>query len=276
MSHSLSRGSLLSYPFYLAKDIFLHPSVLISMVRYDFRSRYIGNHFGLIWVFVNPFIMVTILWVVFSVGLKAKPAGDTPFVIWLLSGMIPWLFIADILNSTTPSIIQQAYLVKKVEFNLSLLPLVKMGSGIIVHLIMLCLLVIILLSHGFFPTLYWLQLPYYIFSTCIILFGITLLTASVSVFFRDMIQIMGISIQFGFWLTPIFWDIKLLPEKFRFWISLNPAQYIIQGYRDIFIDHVWFWERTWSTGFFWAMSMLTFFFGAFVFRRLRPHFADAV
>ncbi|GBF48788.1 teichoic acid translocation permease protein Tag G [Leptospira ryugenii] len=102
------------------------------------------------------------------------------------------------------------------------------------------------------------------------------ITSAVVVFVRDMSQIVAISIQFGFWITPIFWSQKILPEKYQFIISLNPAAYIVQGYRDSLIGSVWFFERQFETVFFWGITSVLLIFGMILFRRMRTHFADVM
>ena len=81
---------------------------------------------------------------------------------------------------------------------------------------------------------------------------------------------------YWFWLTPIFWSINILPQQFRGIIEYNPVYYIIEGYRDSLINNIWFWEKTGLTLQYWIIALALFFFGAVVFRKLRPHFADVL
>jgi lipopolysaccharide transport system permease protein/teichoic acid transport system permease protein len=83
-------------------------------------------------------------------------------------------------------------------------------------------------------------------------------------------------VQFGFWLTPIFWSFKIVPEQYHDLIKLNPVYYIVEGYRDSLIYDTWFWERTELSFQFWIVALFFFFVGAVVFRKLRPHFADVL
>ena len=132
------------------------------------------------------------------------------------------------------------------------------------------------LYYGYSPTIYWLQIPYYVFCTIILVLGITWMTSSIVVFFRDMGQIIAMVVQFGFWLTPIFWSMKILPEKYHSIIEYNPAYYIVEGYRDSLIYNTWFWEKPALSIQYWSIAMIFFFVGAIVFRKLRPHFADVL
>jgi lipopolysaccharide transport system permease protein/teichoic acid transport system permease protein len=90
-------------------------------------------------------------------------------------------------------------------------------------------------------------------------------------------QIVSMVLQFLFWMTPIFWSAKILPIKYLNMVKLNPVYYIVEGYRESFIYHVWFWESHYElTAYFWIVTGAILIFGAVVFRRLRPHFADVL
>ncbi len=130
--------------------------------------------------------------------------------------------------------------------------------------------------YGYSPELYWLQIIYYLFATSVLLLGLSWLTSSILVFFKDIGQIVTMIIQFGFWLTPIFWSLKMVPDQYHWFIKINPAYYIIQGYRDSMINHVWFWEDMTMTLYFWIVTMVIFVLGALTFKKLKPHFADVL
>ena len=167
-------------------------------------------------------------------------------------------------------------MVKKVVFRVSLLPIIQIISALIIHVFFIFVLLCMYMGYGFMPTVYWFQIVYYLFCSIILLLGISWLTSAIVVFFRDLGHVVAMIIQFGFWLTPIFWSIKQLPEKYRFIIEYNPVYYIIEGYRDSLINNIWFWEKTGLTVQYWIITLFFFFLGAVVFRKLRPHFADVL
>ena len=101
--------------------------------------------------------------------------------------------------------------------------------------------------------------------------------ASANVFMKDISQVVGIVIQFGFWMTPIVWPASIVPEKYHVYLKINPVYYLVEGYRQSFLFKIPFWEVSlWQTIYFWGLSFLFLFFGIFIFRRLRPHFADVL
>jgi ABC-type polysaccharide/polyol phosphate export permease len=93
---------------------------------------------------------------------------------------------------------------------------------------------------------------------------------------KDLGQIIAIVLQFGFWLTPIFWQLSIIPERHRGWMKLNPMFYVIDGYRSALLEHRWFWEEGALTAYYWIVCLLVLFLGGVVFSRLRPHFADVL
>ena len=257
-------------------DIIKSRKLILELTKKDFQVRYLGSYLGILWAFVQPVITILIFWFVFQVGFKSAPVSNFPFILWLMAGIIPWFFFAESIASATSSVIDNSYLVKKVVFRVSILPIIKIVSALIIHLFFVVVLFIMFLAYGYKPSLYNLQVVYYLFSTIVLVLGISWITSSLIIFLKDIGQIVGVILQFGFWLTPIFWSFEMIPEKYHFIFKLNPAYYIVEGYRNTFINHIWIWELPNLTVYFWVETMVIFVIGALLFRRLRPHFADVL
>ncbi|HWR39066.1 MAG TPA: ABC transporter permease [Patescibacteria group bacterium] len=257
-------------------DVFKSRNIIIELTKKDFRSRYLGSQLGILWAFIQPMMMIAIFWFVFQVGFKSTPVANFPFILWLMAGIIPWFFFSESIASATGSIQEHSFLVKKVVFRVSILPIVKILSALVIHLFFVMVLFVMMLAYGYMPTLYMLQVLYYLIAMIVLVLGISWLTSSLIVFLRDIGHVIGVVLQFGFWLTPIFWSIGYVPEQYRFLIKLNPAFYIIEGYRNSLIYGRWFWEDWRLTLYFWVIAVLFLCFGALLFRRLRPHFADVL
>jgi len=250
--------------------------LIFRLIQNDFKKQYLGSYFGLFWAFAQPISYMLVIWLVFTYGLRSVSHGNMPYFLWLMSGMIPWFFLASALQAGTNSIVSNSFLVKKVAFRVSILPLVQISSALILHIGLLLFLIIIFFLYGYTPSIYWLQLPYYIFFAFLVTLSISWLSASFRVFIKDVSNFVTVMIQIGFWATPIFWNIEQVPEKYQWILELNPAFYIIKGYRDVFINHKWFWETPTLTLFFMIMTFSTFIIGAIIFRKLRPHFGDVL
>jgi len=167
-----------------------------------------------------------------------------------------------------------SYLVSKVNFHLEILPLVKLGSSLLPHLFMIFVAFIVAWSEGFKPGLHSLQIIYYLLMMNLLLLGIGWLTCSTSIFVSDVGKIVSVFIQFGFFLTPLFWNINSIPDRFQPWLKANPAFYLVSGYRDSIINGVYFWERPLLTLYYWLVLSSFLLIGITVFRRLKPHFAE--
>ena len=269
-------GYLKSF-YRLQKDIFLERNLLITLAKNDFKEQFSGSYLGIIWAILRPSLFVFIVWFIFSVGLKTNLVGDgVPFILYFIAGYVPWFFFSDAVGTGMNSVVGNAYLVKRVDFKVNILPVVKIISALFLHVLFLSILVVVFLLQGYKPTIYWLQLPFYTLMLSILLLGINYLISSLRVFTKDVAQAVAVILQFGFWVTPIFWSIDRVPEKYLSILELNPMVYIVTGYRNSFINQVWFWETPMSTLYFLTISLFLLFVGGVVFRKLRPHFGDVL
>ena len=250
--------------------------LIMEMTRRDFRAKYLGSYLGMLWAFVHPTVYIAILCFVFGYVFKSQPVSGVPFVVWLAAGIIPWFFFSDALTSATGSILENSFLVKKVAFSIGILPLVKLLSTLVIHLFFVVMIFILFALYGSPIPVHSLQLVYYLFASLVLLTGLSWLFSALVIFLRDVGQLVAMALQFLFWGTPIFWSVKLLPDKYQPIIKLNPVVYIVEGYRDSLINKVWFWEHWMQTLYFWGLTAFVLMLGAIVFRRLRPHFADVL
>lgn len=260
----------------LVRDIYHDRRLLISLSWQDFKRRFAGSYFGTVWGFVNPFLTMIVYWVVFQFGFRSGDVGEIPFVLWFMCGIVAWLFFSEAFTAASNSFLEYSYLVKKVVFNINILPLVKILSCLYVHLFFIGLLAVICCLLGYFPNLYWLQLPYYLLCSVALLFSITLVVASIIPFFRDLNQIIGILLLMGMWGTPIAWNLHIFPENIHFFFKLNPVFYIVEGYRDCFVQGIWFWQKYNQTAYFWVLVLCMTFLGGFIYHRLKQNFADVL
>lgn len=259
----------------LPAELFQNRELIWKLAKNDFRSKHAGSYLGVVWAFVQPVVSVLVYWFVFTIGGRA-PSGDTgyPFVLWLIVGIVPWFFFADAWGQGTSALLSYQYLVKKVVFKISILPIIKIISSFFVHVFLVAVTLILLILNGFYPTVYWIQIFYFSFCAFLLVLGLSYITCSVVIFFRDLGQIISIALQVGVWITPIMWDIESLSRPWQIVFKLNPVYYLVDGYRMALLDKMWFWEHFYSTAYFWIFTVVMFLFGALVFKRLKVHFAD--
>ena len=270
------RKKVLTLPIELLQN----RKLIMNLAKNDFKTKYAGSYLGIVWAFVQPIVTILVYWFVFSVGLKAGNVSDYPFVLYLVSGIVPWFFFQDALIGGTNSLLEYNYLVKKVVFNISVLPVVKIISAMFVHAFFVLFTIILYAAYGKFPDFYYLQIIYYSVCVFILVLGLSYATSAIVIFFRDLTQIINIVLQVGVWLTPIMWIVEASPlmghPVIMKILKLNPMYYIVSGYRDTFLMKTWFWEHAGWTVYFWIFTILCFLFGSWVFKRLRIHFADVL
>lgn len=262
--------------YWFLRDVLSSRRLILDLAKNDLKTRFLGSYLGVIWAFVQPLTTVVIFWFVFQVGFKSAPVDDFPFILWLLCGMIPWFYLSETIQGGATSVIDNSYLVKKVVFRVSVLPIIRIVSGLFVHVLFIAVLFVMFFIYDYPLSIYNIQVIYYLFCSIALVLGISWITSALIVFLRDLGQLIGILIQFGFWLTPIFWSFKIMPEEYHFMFKMNPFYYIIEGYRDTFINHVWFWEHYNLTLSFWAITLTLLISGIAIFKKMKPHFADVL
>ncbi|MCI5899950.1 MAG: ABC transporter permease [Firmicutes bacterium] len=262
----------------LPRELIAGRKLIFQLARNDFKKKYAGSYLGIVWAFVQPVVTIMVYWFVFGLALRNPTPRPVPFVLWLIAGLVPWFFFQDGLVNGTNALLEYNYLVKKVVFRIDILPMVKVVSAIFVHLFFVLVTLILYTAMGYFPTIYTLQVIYYTFCVFVLVLGLSYMTSSVVVFFRDLTQVINIALQVGVWMTPIMWSLDdvgiggILAKI----LKLNPMFYIVQGYRDAFVNKVWFWERPWLSLYFWIVTLVFWLIGTRLFKKLKVHFADVL
>ena len=257
-------------------DLYKYRKTIFKLAHKDLSNRFLNSYLGILWSLMQPLVNVGVLCFVFIVGFKVSEIVEgIPFVLWLTAAQISWSFMMDMLSNGTQSITSYDYLVKKVVFKVHALPLIRIFSCLFVHGALLIVVIIVFAFIGYI-SLYTLQVFYYLFCSMVLFFGLTLITASLNVFTRDVGQVIGLISQFGFWMTPIFWKASALPYKYQVLIKLNPFYYITEGYRYSLLNKVGFWEHPYWTLGFWVATLLILMTGILVFEKTNKHFADVL
>lgn len=261
----------------LVQELKNNRELIWNLSKNDFKTKYAGSYLGIVWAFVQPIVTILLYWFVFQFGLRAgSPIKDVPFILWFITGLIPWFFFQEALLNGTNCMSEYSYLVKKVVFKISILPIVKIVSAAFVHFVFIVFLFFVCFIYGFYPSQYTIQLIYYSFCTFCLALALSYITSSIVVFFRDLGQIINIFLQIGMWMTPIMWSYTMMPEKYQWILKLNPMYYIAEGYRDTLINRVWFFQRYFQTVYFWIITLGLFILGTVIFKKLKPHFADVL
>lgn len=265
-------------PIIMLKKTIKNRKMILKLAKNDFKTKYAGSYFGIFWAFVPPIVTILLYWFVFQIGFRSEPVGEYPFVLWLTAGLVPWFYFSDAWNGGTASLLEYSYLVKKVVFDIEILPGIKIVSSFLVNIFFTVFMILIFIVSGHMPSIHILQLVYCLICSTALTWGLSYFTSAVVVFIRDLAHLLAVSLQVLMWLTPIMWNITMV-EKYP-WLEIimkcNPVFYIVQSYRDAMFNGSWFWEKPLWTAYFWGLTILLFCIGTFVFKRLKPHFADVL
>ena len=264
--------------FGLPLELYHNRGLILTLAKNDFKTKYAGSYLGIVWAFIQPIVTIMVYWFVFTVGLKAGDMAEYPFVLYLISGIVPWFFFQDALNAGTNGLIEYNYLVKKVVFKISILPMVKVISALFVHVFFVAFALVVCAANGYPPTIHTIQIIYYTGCTFVFSLALVYITSAVVIFFRDLTQIISIFLQVGIWLTPIMWDLGRMADHPLFVkaFKLNPMYYIVSGYRDSILGRVWLTDHLKWGLYFWCVTIVLCVLGTVIFKRLKPHFADVL
>ncbi|MCY7945877.1 teichoic acids export ABC transporter permease subunit TagG [Bacillus atrophaeus] len=257
--------------------------LILRLAAYETKSKYQMNYLGVLWQFLNPLIQMLAYWFVFGLGIRkggamATGAGEVPFIVWMLAGLIPWFFISPTILDGSNSVFKRIKMVAKMNFPISSLPSVAIAANMVSYFIMTAIYVIVLLACGIYPGLHWLQYIYYFICMIAFLFAFSLFNSTISVLIRDYQFLLQAVTRLLFFLLPIFWDIsdklgtnhpELLPI-----VKLNPLFYIIDGFRNSFLDGQWFFHDIKYMLYFWLFTLLLLTVGSILHMKFRDKFVD--
>jgi len=250
-------------------------AVVAALVARDLRGRYVGSTLGLLWSVVNPLAQLAIFTFVFSTVLAVRFGdSDVPFVLYLAAALFPWLaFQESVLRSAT-CLVDNAVLVKRVVFPIEVLPVQVALSALVHQLIALTLLVALMLGLGVPPRPAALAIPLLLATQLLLTIGIGWAVAALHVYFRDTAQLLAVVFPMWFYLTPIIYPYRLVPERLRPVLALNPLTALVEAYRDVLLHGVvpLGVRELWLV----VASVGAFAMGAVVFTRARAEFADLV
>ena len=170
--------------FSIPKETVQNRRLIRRLAKNDFKTKFAGSYLGIVWAFVQPVITVVLYWFVFEkalhVGTQSTKAGITvPYVLWLVAGLVPWFYFSDSWISGTNVLLEYNYLVKKVVFRISILPVVKVISSLFVHVFFLAFMVVLYCIYGRFPGIAVIQIFYYSFCVIILSLGLSYLTSEI-------------------------------------------------------------------------------------------------
>lgn len=263
--------------FALVKSLWHNRQLIMQMTKREVIGRYKGSVMGLAWSFFNPVFMLVVYTFVFSVIFKSRWGGDesrTLFAVVLFVGMIVLGLFSEVVNRAPSLILSNVNYVKKVVFPIEILPVIAMGAALFHSLVSLSvLLAAFVLFNGY---LHWTVIfaPLIFLPLVIVTLGLAWMLAALGVFLRDVGQTIGIFTTVLMFLSPVFYPLTAVPEKFRPFIIANPLTFIIEQAREVLI---WGNIPDWiGLGIYTAAAIVVAWAGYALFQKTRKGFADVL
>lgn len=251
---------------------------IFKLAKADLIKTYRGAALGWSWAIIKPAVTIFVYWFAFSIGLRA--GGDVsgyPFFLWLIAGLIPWFYMSDMLTAGTDSIRKYSYLVTKMKFPVSTIPTFVSISKIAINIILIVAMIALFWVMGFAPDLYYLQIIFYlvlgfIFWTIWALFSSLLAAIS-----KDFSNLVKSFVSAVFWLSGILWDAdKIAIPWLKKILMVNPVTYLVGGFRNCFINKIWFWEQPQRLLYFCIVTVILLILALWAYKKVRKEIPDVL
>lgn len=243
--------------------------IIVVLAQKDFKVRYRNSVLGFLWSLLNPLAYMIVLTIVFSILLRVSIPN---FAAWLLIGLLIWRFFQVGTSQSLSSIIGNPSLVTKVHVSRYVIVLANNLANSIGSALEFMVLLPLLVILGINLTLYALLLPLILILEFLLIFALSLFLSSLNLKYRDLSQLWDIALQLGFFVSPIVYDVSLIPVRYRFLYSLNPVTRLMEFARDMLLG------RQLPTAFDSVVILIDIgillVIGAAIFRSLEPKFAE--
>nr|AAS55713.1 ABC-transporter protein [Aneurinibacillus thermoaerophilus] len=261
----------------MLKAIWRYRGFIWGLAARDFQSRYLNSILGSLWAILNPLAIIVVYTIIFSQVMRAKlPEIDNSlaYSIYMCAGLLPWNYFIETLQRFQNVFLEQGNLLKKVSFPRTSLPIYVVISSTINFSIIFGLFIVFLLITGQFPGWYFLGVFPLLLLQQMFAVGIGMFLGTINVFFRDIGHAFGVFLQFWFWLTPIVYPIKAVPEKFKSIFELNIMYPIVKSFQTIFVYQKWPQWNELFIPFLGALIMMLL--GYVTFKKLEKEMVDEI
>lgn len=252
------------------KNLFRYRTLIAALVGRHLSIRYRGSVLGFLWTLLNPLCLMLVYMLVFKYYIRFD--DQEHYSIFLFTGLLPWLWVQSSLIEGAASITSSGHLITKSLFPADVLPAVAVLTNLVNLLLSLPVLLVIMLVTG--ATLHWtiLLLPLVLIMQAIFLFGVVLILAALNVHFRDVQHILGNLLTFVFFLCPILYPLKVVPERFQFTLHMNPLASFTVSYHRLILEGQL--PELWTMGYIVGATVVALAVGNRVFEHYRETFAE--
>lgn len=222
----------------LLRAIYAYRLFIISSVSADLRVRFLRSKLGTLWIVIHPLMQVLIFALILSEVLSAKLPGidnKYAYALYLMAGTLCWALFSETVSKCLTLFIDSGNLMKKMAFPRICLPLIAAGTVLVNNVLLLVAILLVFAVLGHMPSTHMLWLPVLMLVTLMLAMGVGLLLGTMNVFMRDVGQVVPVVLQALFWLTPVVYNISILPQGLRHWFKYNPLYPVVTSYQNIMV-----------------------------------------
>jgi len=246
--------------------------LLYFLTLRDIKVRYKQTLMGVAWVIIQPVTTALIFTIVFNRFVRLD-AGELPYPLFALSGLLLWLFFANAVVNSTHSLVSNANLITKVYFPRMFIPAASVGAGLVDLAIAFVLLIGLCFYYRLVLTLNLLLLPLFILMIALLALGVGLLSAAFTVKYRDLRHALPFIIQLWMFASPVIYPTSIIPDRWKWLIAINPIAGIVEGFRASLTGLPFNWLHVSISG---AITLGILLYSVYIFRRFEHTFADVV
>lgn len=259
----------------IAKEIFANKERMVRLSRFDYNLLNKDSYLGKVWGLLNPLIQIGTYWFVFGIGIRnGSPVDGHAFLPWMLSGLIPWFFMSSCVARGASSIFAKSHTVLQLKYPVSTVPVGSILVTFYEHINLLVILTIMLCTFGYYPNFAWINIIYYFIYAIVFLVSLSMVTSVLTMIARDFQKLINAILRLWFYLTPVLWTMGNLPYYAKQIMKLNPAYYVVDGFRQSILYGTHFYQSSFNIGFFWILNILLFSTGCYLQMKFRDRYKD--
>jgi lipopolysaccharide transport system permease protein len=260
----------------LIRSIARQRALVLEMARRELTDMHAGQAAGIVWVAVHPLLLFAVYAFLFTAVFRVRIAdrGPSDYLIYLFAGLTPWLLTQDVMTRATHVMTSNISIVKKVMFPVEVLVAKTLTASLAVQLVLLCSVLLYIVGARVALPLTFLLLPVLFLIHLTFLWGLSLLLASMTPYFRDVHELVRVFVTVNIYLMPVMYLPDMVPEALRFTLGMNPFSSLIWCYQDVLYFGTIAHPGAWLMLTFLAMATLAA--GSYIFVRLRHHFASVL
>lgn len=262
---------------YVLKENYQNIFRIYSIAKYELLADMRDSKLGLFWNFAHPVIQILTYWFVFGYVFNRQAVEDIPYLPWMLGGMVVWFYISPCITDGCNAVYRKVDVITKMKFPVSILPMTVILNKLFDHICLMLVLTVVFALYGYYPSIHWIGLIYYLVCAVLFAFALSLATSVLNMLARDTRKLILACMRLLMYLTPILWEIERIPGRIvRMIVKCNPIYYLVRGYRDCFFYHQGVGADLWSLGWFWGITIGLFLFGSYMMYKFKTRFIDMI